>query len=284
MRERLRGRGLRTAALAPLALLAGMAVVGLGVLGLMGLDRVGAFGVSQVQVVGAKGATATAVREAALATVGSASMLSVDADHVATAVEELPQIRTAEVDRSFPGTLRVTVTRERAVALAPTGNGLVLVGASGTVLGRPTERTQLPVISSAPADIPGPGGVVTAPRVREQIALAALPSRAIRLRAIGFGDDGMVGLLAGGGQVRFGDGRDLPVKVKVARAVMRRADGAFAYIDVTVPTAPVLRTATGDPLTANAPALNPGALPPVGDLGDWVAGAAPAESIRTVFG
>ncbi len=284
MRERLRGRGLRTAALAPLALLAGMALVGVCVLGLMGLDRIGAFGVGTVQVTGAKGATATAVREAALATVGSASMLSVDPAHVAQAVAELPEIRSAEVDRAFPGTLRIRVVRERAVALAPTGKGLVLVGASGAVLGRPQGRVQLPVISAAPADIPGPGGVVTAPRVLEQIALAAVPSRTVRLRAIGFGDDGMTALLAGGGQVRFGDGRDLPVKVKVARAVMRKADGAFAYIDVTVPTAPVLRTATGDPLTANAPALNPGALPPVGDLGDWVAGAAPAESIRTVFG
>lgn len=284
MRERLRGRGLRTAALAPLALLAGMAVVGLCVVGLMGLDRAGAFRVGQVQVIGAKGDTATAVREAALATVGSASLLTVDPSHVALAVAELPQIRSARVDRAFPGTLRIRVERERPVALAPTGSGLVLVGASGTVLGRPAGRTQLPVISSAPADIPGPGGVVTAPRVLEQIALAAIPSRVVRLRAIGFGDDGMVALLAGGGQVRFGDGHDLPAKVKVARAVMRRAAGPFSYIDVTVPTAPVLRTASGDPLTANAPALNPGALPPVGDLGDWVAGAAPAESIRTVFG
>ena len=284
MRERLRGRGLRTAALAPLALLAGMAIVGVGVLGLMGLDRTGAFGVGSVQVIGAKGETATAVRTAALATVGSASMLTVDPSHVSMAVEGLPGIRSAEVDRAFPGTLRIRVVRERAVALAPTGSGLVLIGASGTVLGRPQERTQLPVISSAPADIPGAGGVVTAPRVLAQIALAAVPSRSVKLRAIGFGEDGMVALLAGGGQVRFGDGRDLPVKVKVARAVMRKADGAFSYIDVTVPTAPVLRTETGDPLTANAPALNPGALPPVGDLGDWVAGAAPAESIRTVFG
>jgi cell division protein FtsQ len=280
----LRGRGLRAAALVPLALLAGMALVGLGILGLMGLDRTGAFGVGTVQVTGAKGDTAVAVRKTALATVGSASMLTVDPAHVAQAVAALPEIHSAEVDRAFPGTLRIRVVRERAVALAPTGSGLVLVGASGAVLGRPEGRVQLPVISAAPADVPGPGGVVTAARVREQIALAAVPSRSVKLRAIGFGDDGMTALLVGGGQVRFGDGRDLAVKIKVARAVLRRAGGGFSYIDVTVPTAPVLRTATGDPLTANAPALNPGELPPVGDLGDWVAGAAPAESIRTLFG
>ncbi|MGA0121545.1 MAG: cell division protein FtsQ/DivIB [Gaiellales bacterium] len=284
MRERMRGGGLRTAALAPLALVAGMALVGLALLGLMALDRVGAFGVGQVQVVGAKGDAAADVRSAALATVGSGSLLTVDPAHVAAAVAALPTIRTAEVDRAFPGTLRIRVTRERPVALAPTGKGLVVIAASGRVLGRLTGRPQLPIVSAAPSDIPGSGGRVTAPGVLDQLALAAVPTRAVRVRAIGFGEDGIVASLRGGGEVRFGDGRDLPVKVKVARAVMRRADGSFAYIDVTVPTAPVLRTASGDPLTVNAPALNPGALPPVGDLGDWVAGAAPAESIRTVFG
>lgn len=271
-------------ALGPLALVAGMALVGLALLGLMGLDRTGAFGVDRVAVVGAKGETAAAVRRAALSTVGPASMLTVEPAHVAAAVAALPGIRAAEVDRAFPGTLRIRVERERPVALAPTGKGLVLVAASGRVLGKPAGRTQLPVISSAPSDIPGAGGRITAPGVLEQIALAAVPTRTVKLQAIGRGEDGIVARLKGGGEVRFGDGSDLPVKVKVARAVMRRADGAFSYVDVTVPTAPVLRTGAGDPLTANAPALNPGALPPVGDLGDWVAGAAAAESIRTVFG
>ncbi len=284
MRERLGGGGIRTAALAPFALVAGMALVGLALLGLMGLDRTGAFGVDRVAVVGAKGDMAAAVRRAALSTVGPASMLTVEPAHVAAAVAALPGIQAAEVDRAFPGTLRIRVTRERPVALAPTGKGLVLVAASGRVLGAPKGRVQLPLISSAPSDIPGAGGRITAPGVLEQIALAAVPSRTVKLQAIGRGEDGIVARLRGGGEVRFGDGSDLPVKVKVARAVMRRADGAFAYVDVTVPTAPVLRTGAGDPLTANAPALTPGALPPVGDLGDWVAGAAPAESIRTVFG
>lgn len=268
--------------LLPLTLLAVVVGVGLGVVGYRGLDALGAFDVQRVAVSGSARVTPE-VRKAALAAIDGRSLLRADPDAIAARIAALPTVRSATVDRAFPHTLRIRVTPERAVAVAPSAQGTVVLSSTGRVMGM-ARRSGLPVVSAAPADVPGVGGLVSAPRLLEQVALAAAPRRDMRLAAIGYGDDGLLARTAGGIDLRLGDGRDLAVKLKVARAVLRRAAAAPRYVDVTVPTAPVLRAAQPDPLTVNAPVSAATALPPVGDLGDWVAGAAPAESIRTLFG
>jgi cell division protein FtsQ len=274
---------LRRLALLPVAVLALTLAVGAGVLGLRLLERSGAFPVERVEVEGA-GPAAREVRVATSAAVGSASLLAVDTEAVESALRALPHVRSVEVDRSFPGTLAVAVQPERPVAIAPSPSGPLVLAASGRVLG-PAGRDHrgLPVVAAAPADLPGVGGVVDASGVRDQLMVAAIPTRAPRLEAIGYGEDGLVGRTAQGVEVRFGHAGDLRAKLAVARSVLRRARGAVVYVDVTVPTAPVLRAAEPNPITAAAPQADPAALPEV-DLGAWVAGAAPAESIRTVFG
>jgi cell division protein FtsQ len=247
------------------------------------LDRSGAFSVQRVAVVGAP-KLAGDVRAAATGAVGRGSMLAVDARAVEAAVESLPHVRSASVDRAFPHTLRVTVVPERAVALVRRGNGVLALAASGRVLGTEAASRGLPMIAAAPGDLPGVGGTVRAPKVLEQLNVAAAPHRGLRISAIGYGDDGLIARTAGGTDLRIGDNRDLAIKLKVARSVLRRAGSDAVYVDVTVPTAPVLRGASADPITANAPVPAASALPPVGDLGAWVAGGTPAESIRTLFG
>lgn len=275
-------RSLPRITLIPLAALAVLVVGALGMVGYRALDRIGAFDVHRVAVVGAPRAAGD-VRAAALGAVGDRSLLTVDADAVAAAVAGLPTIRSAAADRAFPNTLRLRVVPERAVAIAPSAGGAVVLSATGRVMG-PARQGRLPVVAAAPADLPGIGGTVTARGVLDQLALASAPTRGLRLAAIGYGDDGLVARTAKGVDVRIGDAHELAIKLKVARSVLRRAGGGAEYVDVTVPTAPVLRAGDPDPRTINAPVASAGALPPVGDLGAWVAGAAPAESIRTLFG
>lgn len=275
-------RALPRITLIPLSALAVLVVGAAGMLGYRALDRIGAFDVHRVAVVGAPRAAGD-VRVAALDAVGDRSLLTVDGDAVAAAVEALPTVRSAAVDRAFPNTLRLRVVPERAVAVAPSSSGPVVLSATGRVMG-PAGRIRLPLVAAAPADVPGVGGTVTAPGVLDQLALAAAPARGMRPAAIGYGEDGLVLRTAQGVDVHIGDAREIPVKLKVARSVLRRAGSGAEYVDVTVPTAPVLRAADPDPRTINAPVASAGALPPVGDLGAWVAGAAPAESIRTLFG
>ena len=161
-----------------------------------------------------------------------------------------------------------------------------MLAASGRVLGPASAGAMgLPIIASAPSDIPGAGGTVTAPGVVAELALAAARSRTLRFRAIGYGQDGLVGQTAQGVEVRVGDADQLATKLKVARSVLRRAGTTVQYVDVTVPAAPVLRESSADPLTANAPAPTTAAVSgDQSDLGTWIAGATPAESIHAVFG
>ncbi len=271
------------AAFIPVVLIGVMCAVGAGVLGYRLLDRSGAFSVERVTLSGAP-KVADEVRAAVGLTVAGRSMLTVDPEVVANAVERLPQIRSATVDRAFPHTLRIVVVPERPVAVAPQGRGFVALAASGRVIGVVPSDTPLPLIAVAPSDLPGVGGTVVAPKVLDQLSVAAAPHRAIRLRAIGYGEDGIVARTTDGTDLRIGDARDVAIKLRVARSVLRRAEGGAVYVDVTVPTAPVLRAPAADPLTANAPVPAASALPPVGDLGAWVAGGTPAESIRTLFG
>ena len=285
--ERVSPLGARRAALVPLAVLGVGIVVGLGLVGFRAIEATGSFGVDRVEVVGAGGGNVSGVvRKTVFATTGSTSMLSINPAAIAAAVASLPRVQTAFVDRSFPNTLTIKIVPERAVATAPTSQGRVVLAASGRVLGPATAGAMgLPVIAAAPSDIPGAGGTVTAPGVMAELGLAAARSRTLRFRAIGYGQDGLVGQTAQGVEVRLGDAEQLATKLKVARSVLRRGGTTVQYVDVTVPAAPVLRESSADPLTANAPA--PTATVVTGDatdLGTWIAGATPAESIHAVFG
>ena len=284
----MRGRlpGVSRVALVPLLLLAAVCAVAVGALGYRLVSASGAFDVQRVEVRGA-GPAARAVERTVLTVAGGKSMLDVDPTALAAALAALPRVQSATVDRAFPHTLAVHVVPERPVAIAPTGDGRVVLAASGRVLGEVTRGSLgLPVIAAAPADIPGAGGVVTSPGVLQELALAAAPQRGLRFQVIGFGQDGLTARTANGMAIRFGDSADVAVKLKVARSVLRRADTGVQYVDVSVPAAPVMRQDTPDPLTANAP---PPTAPPI--VADAAGGASavpsnapPSESIHTLFG
>lgn len=243
----------RRVALLPIFLVLIVVLVGMGALGYRLIAATGAFDVHQVEVSGST-TVAPSVRLRALDEIGSVSMLSVDPDRLAAVVATIPRIQSAQVDRAFPNTLRIRVVPERPVALAPTGSGLVVLAASGRVLGPVTAGTSgLPMLAAAPSDLPGAGGTITAPGVLEELALAAAPTRGLRFRAIGYGQDGLVGRTDRGTEVRIGDSRQLAIKLRVARSVLRRATGTVEYIDVTVPTAPALRESNPNTITASAP-------------------------------
>lgn len=275
-------------ALASLALL-GLALLALLlVLGFRVIAASGAFDVEQVEVRGA-GRTAPAIQDAVVGAVGDTSMLHVDPHVLARRLEALPRVQSAQVDRVFPTTLRINVVPERPAAVAMAGRERVVVAASGRVLGPATDGTSgLPEIAAAPSDLPGVGGRVTAPGVVQELRVAAAARRGLRFVAIGYGADGLTARTAAGLDVRFGDAQELALKLKVARTLLRRSATGVRYIDVSVPTAPVLRQATADPLTADAPPPMASSAAASGDdaggLGGWSPGASPAESIRTLFG
>ncbi|MGI9117091.1 MAG: cell division protein FtsQ/DivIB, partial [Gaiellales bacterium] len=166
-----RGRmpGISRLALLPLVLLAGVCCLGIGVLAFRMFAASGAFDIQRVEVTGG-GAVAPAVRASVVRQTGGQSLLDVDPARVAAALAALPQVHVAAVDRAFPNTLAVRIVSEVPVAVAPVGASRFVLAASGRVLGVASHGSdRLPVVAAAPADLPGIGGVVAAPGVRQEL-------------------------------------------------------------------------------------------------------------------
>ena len=125
-----------------------------------------------------------AVRDAVARAAAGSSLLALSPARVAGAIEQVPTIRLASVDRDFPHTLRIHIVPERAVALTVgPGHYRSLVAASGRVLhvfGRHDATPALPKLWTTVDQRPVEGGSLHAPQ-----ALAALD--ALAARPPGFG-------------------------------------------------------------------------------------------------
>jgi cell division protein FtsQ len=171
-------------------------------------------------------------------------MTDVNPAAAARAVERLPWVADAKVERRWPGSIVVTVTERKPVAgIARPKGGWALVDKDARVLviadGPPVG---LPHIHDA-KKIPDPGQRLS-PDLAEVVAAAASLPESLK-RAVGginVRGTGVELALNGGGVVRLGDpGRQLAEKLRAAATVLNRVgvDG-IGVLDVTVPRAPVL--------------------------------------------
>lgn len=138
------------------------ALMGLGILaagsalwwgGPVVLRQVGFFKVRRVELVGVTSATPAEI--VAAMRIPRRANLYDDLDPYAARVLALPGIRTTEVHRRLPGTLVVTVTEARAVALAPRNGRLRMVGRNGKFLpfDPAVAAPDLPVIDAPDATV-----------------------------------------------------------------------------------------------------------------------------------
>lgn len=181
-------------------------------------------------------------------------------------LESSPWIGTAQVSRTLPSTVTITVTELSALAMLDTGAGRYLLAADGTVLGPATGRATLPVIHLAGARV----------RVAEPVggagesirALAALP-RDVRSRVdrVDTEPDGNLALvLAGGIRVVYGDGSEAAAKGEALAAILEwagRTGVSLASVDVRVPATPVA-TPVASPVPPPGPTPSAGASGSIG--------------------
>ncbi|MDP9224826.1 MAG: FtsQ-type POTRA domain-containing protein, partial [Actinomycetota bacterium] len=189
------------------------------------------------------------------------SLLALSPARVAGAIEQVPTIRLATVDRDFPHTLRIHIVPERAVALAVGPGGYrSLVAASGRVLRVFTRGEAVPVLPHVwtPRERPIPGGAMHA--AAAQAALDALAARPPDFSAHVTNvkmdpDRGIVMHVRGGLDIVLGPPLQLRQKLRAAAWVLRHyptsAERAqLMYADVSAPERPAVMPRGGYAPTA----------------------------------
>jgi cell division protein FtsQ len=226
-------------------------VLGGAVAGLLGLLYLAAretpvFAVRQVDVTGAPPAVREAVREAATPFLGE-SLVALDRDELRRTLEALPTVRSLQVDRAFPHTLRIAVAPERPLAVLRRGRRGWLVSDRGRVM----QELETPAAAARPRIRIGQGTPVEAGELVEaasvRVALRTLgrvpDDFPVRIRAVWVEDEAVTLVLASAAELRLGTRDALDLKLHVAGRVLRTLTPTerreLAYLDVTVPERPV---------------------------------------------
>ncbi len=225
-------------------LLAAIALAGLA----YGIARkTSLFAVRTLDVRGAGAGLQTEI-DAALAPFRGESLVGLDPAAVERAVETVPAIRSAEVERDFPRTLHVAVTTEKPVAVVRQGEAAWLVSSSGKVLEAIDvgghawlPRVWLP---------PDAGALAPAKRLRAELGGAAVAALAVvpaafpsRVVSASGSDGDLTLVLPDKTELRLGEALDVELKLAVAATVLTSLTAEererLGYLDLSLPARPV---------------------------------------------
>jgi cell division protein FtsQ len=156
-----------------------------------------------------------------------------------------PWVLHATVSRHLPSAITIEIV-ERVPAAVTAGDPPMLVAGDGTVLGRATSTTELPLI------VPPPGGVTVGERLpvsTELAILAALPDslRPLVTTVSREGDGSLALMMRDGVTVYYGDGSEVAAKAQALHAILAWAVRSHlhpAYVDVRAPGAPAVGTSS----------------------------------------
>ncbi len=201
------------------------------------------FAVRAVEVEGTPPAATRRV-ERALEPLAGESLLSLDAADVERRLAGLQDVTLLGVDRSFPSTLRVTVSAERPAAVLRRGPDSWVISEQGRVLrevlGSPPRG--LARIWIARLAVPSPGALLEQketflPAVALGRVLAADRNFYDRVGEARTAGDEVVLVLRSGIEVRLGSLEDVPLKIAVTTRILQAlpADASSGYLDVSVP-------------------------------------------------
>ena len=206
--------------------------------------------VDVVEIAGTREVTVAAVRAASGVEHGDQLVL-VDRGEVARRVREIPWVGDVSVERSWPGTIVITVVERTAVAGFVGADGrLTLVDGEGRILDvvAAEEAGPRPVVISGLESPGAPGEHVAPAAVTPLVVATSLPPEvAERVGEVAVEEDGDLTLLLEpvegqpGPRVLLGGGDRLDQKVSSLTTVLARVDLAgVVAIDLEVPSAPAL--------------------------------------------
>jgi cell division protein FtsQ len=193
----------------------------------------GALGVRNVTVTGVHALSADQVRAAA-GVPAARPLARVDTGAVAEHVRALPGVERVAVARSWPGTLRITITERHGVAVVNRDGAYWLVDPDGVVFQRLAKRPKLPLLDLTPV---GPDSRAATAALA---AVSALPARLLAaVASVRAPTPEQVTLtLAGKRTVFWGGGEDSAAKAAVLGALLSRPG---TYYDVSTPSVVTVR-------------------------------------------
>lgn len=222
--------------------------------GAVGLGASPVFDVDAVRIAGAAHTGEAAVLDAVGVGPGDAMVL-VDPRSSADALERLPWVERAQVERDWPGTVVVSVEERQPALAVPSPDGrFTLVDRGGHELAavdRPGPG--LPVLEGLTVE-PRPGSVLEEARGALDVVAALPASVAGRVSRLAIRPEGVTLALRAGdvapeqeepeepeAQVVLGQPTDLGAKVQALAALLEAADLTdLRTVDLRVPAAPVL--------------------------------------------
>jgi cell division protein FtsQ len=220
----------------------GVILAALAACAYVGARETSVFAVRTVEVEGVPPTLARRV-ETALRPLRGESLLKLKTDDVSRLATALPDVASVSYDRAFPNTLRVRVEPEQPMAILRRGPESWLVSRRARVMQRVPKGSfaALPRIW-IPQSVPVTLGVTlgSGAGAAEARALAPLRTAAlgVPVMTVRIDHDQVAYALGGGLELRVGSTENLPLKLAVARDILRRTP-LTGYLDVSVPTRPV---------------------------------------------
>ncbi|MBI5230653.1 MAG: FtsQ-type POTRA domain-containing protein [Coriobacteriales bacterium] len=238
----------RTARIRTTALWVALAVLVVGaVVGLVAVYRSQAFAVSNVQVDGNSRLTRDQILRGA-AVPGDATLLRVDTNTIAGAIERSPWIADAEVERDFPSTLRITVVEREPGAVVAIGKKRWVIATDGTwimqvrqvgdVTPKPVFVTGIPNLAARTGTRTDSRQLVNALRVIEGLS----PELRGIVRAVVAPEIDRTALLTTGDiEIIVGRADDMAKKDEIVRRILAEQRGKVVYINVRTTDRPTWR-------------------------------------------
>jgi cell division protein FtsQ len=233
----------RVAYRARVAASAGVALVLLIVCGVV--YRSSAFSVSRVEVVGAKQLRAGLVRDAAKVPTDT-TLLRLPVAEIQDRLKAHPWIAEATVQRSFPGTVRLTIVERQPAALVDTGEGMWLVDSSGYVMAKIRQDTTptVAVVRDAKDFKPSVGQVTASATLLNALAVLSGISNELRaeVRTVSAPSVDETALMTKESvEVLIGAADELEKKDLIVRKILGEQRGKVVFIDVRATDRPVSR-------------------------------------------
>lgn len=223
----------------------GLALIAVAIGGYVVLRASSAFAIRHIVVSGASPKVSAEVRRA-LAPFRGRSLLGLDAGELARRVDALPSVVSVGYDRSFPHTLRLTVTAEQPVAVLHRGTETWLLSARGRVITKIPTGTRpglarIWIPRKARVDV---GELLYSPPAlvsTRAVALATHFPLHISTASLTHGE--LTFHLRSGLLLYLGEPNDIRLKLAIVRRALHQLPAGTTYLDVSLPGRPVAGTA-----------------------------------------